>query len=199
MNSVYLIPFIAAAIGWLTNWIAIKMLFHPRKEMNLGLFRLQGIFPKRKAVLAEKLGTVVDKELFSMAMISEKLTNPQTQEQLMLIVHQQLDNRLADEIKSVNPMIAMFLTPELLAQIKAKIANQFAEMTPKMIEQLGQTLESIDVQQMVKERVMNFSDQKLEDILMSVMQKELKFIEIAGGVLGFIIGLLQSLLVLLEA
>jgi len=52
----YILPFISAAIGWVTNYIAVKMLFHPREERNLILFKLQGIFPKRKAVLADRLG-----------------------------------------------------------------------------------------------------------------------------------------------
>ncbi len=29
--SLLLIPIISAFIGWFTNWIAIKMLFHPRE------------------------------------------------------------------------------------------------------------------------------------------------------------------------
>ena len=40
---------ISAAIGWITNWVAIKMLFRPHNEINLGLFKIQGLIPKRRA------------------------------------------------------------------------------------------------------------------------------------------------------
>ena len=33
---IYALPFISALIGWFTNYLAIKMLFHPHKEVNLG-------------------------------------------------------------------------------------------------------------------------------------------------------------------
>ena len=56
MEAVYLLPLIAALIGWLTNLIAVKMLFHPRKSINLGFFSVQGVFPKRQKALAKKLG-----------------------------------------------------------------------------------------------------------------------------------------------
>lgn len=41
-----LIVGIGAGIGWVTNYVAIKMLFRPYKEINLGLFKIQGLLPR---------------------------------------------------------------------------------------------------------------------------------------------------------
>ena len=57
----YLLPFIAALIGWVTNFLAIKMLFHPRKEIKILFLSIQGIFPKRQNELADKIGDLVAK------------------------------------------------------------------------------------------------------------------------------------------
>lgn len=54
MNKIYLIPLISGMIGYLTNYIAIKMLFHPRTK-TLGF---QGLIPKRKAKLAKNIGLI---------------------------------------------------------------------------------------------------------------------------------------------
>ncbi|NDC77033.1 MAG: DUF445 family protein, partial [Chitinophagia bacterium] len=43
----------------------------------------------------------------------------------------------------------------------------------------------------VVEKVSALSSDRLEALLMSVMSKEFRFVEILGGVLGFLIGLLQ--------
>jgi uncharacterized membrane protein YheB (UPF0754 family) len=51
-----LIPFLSAFIGWFTNWILLKMLFHPKEPKIIAGFRLQGIFPKNQGLLAEKTG-----------------------------------------------------------------------------------------------------------------------------------------------
>ncbi len=45
-SRLLLLPFAGLFIGWLTNYLAIKMLFHPKKPVNLGLFTLQGVFQK---------------------------------------------------------------------------------------------------------------------------------------------------------
>jgi uncharacterized membrane protein YheB (UPF0754 family) len=73
---VYLIPLISAFIGWFTNWIAIKMLFHPRLPIRFAGLTIQGIFPKRQQQFAEKLGSLVSRELLSFNDIEAKIHNP---------------------------------------------------------------------------------------------------------------------------
>ena len=70
---VFLLPFIAAGIGWVTNYLAVKMLFHPRKEVRVLGFQIQGVFPKRQTALAEKLGDLVSEELFSIEEVTVKI------------------------------------------------------------------------------------------------------------------------------
>jgi uncharacterized membrane protein YheB (UPF0754 family) len=44
---------------------------------------------------------------------------------------------------------------------------------------------------MVTEKVANYSSDKLEEILLSVLKKEFGFLELIAAVLGFVIGLIQ--------
>jgi len=43
MKQLLVMVLISGAIGWITNWVAIKMLFRPHKEINFGLFKIQGL------------------------------------------------------------------------------------------------------------------------------------------------------------
>ena len=52
----------------------------------------------------------------------------------------------------------------------------------------------VNLENMVFDQVVSFTSDKLEDMMMSVIQKELRFIELAGALLGFIIGVIQVLL-----
>jgi uncharacterized membrane protein YheB (UPF0754 family) len=76
MKLIYLIPFISAFIGWFTNWIAIKMLFHPKEPIKIMGISFHGIFPKRQQQFAEKLGKLVSSELLSFKDIEEKILEP---------------------------------------------------------------------------------------------------------------------------
>ena len=55
-------PAIGAVIGYFTNYIAVKMLFRPLKEVKIGRFTLPftpGMIPKRKDALACAVGKAV--------------------------------------------------------------------------------------------------------------------------------------------
>ncbi len=54
MIEFVIFPLLGFIIGWLTNFIAIKLLFHPRKKF----FFIQGLIPKRKKQIAEKISHV---------------------------------------------------------------------------------------------------------------------------------------------
>jgi uncharacterized membrane protein YheB (UPF0754 family) len=61
-------PLIGAVIGYITNYIAIKMLFRPRRAVYVGKFRLPftpGIVPRRKDELAGILGGAVVDQFFN--------------------------------------------------------------------------------------------------------------------------------------
>jgi len=192
---IYTIPFIAALIGWFTNFIAVKMLFHPKKPIKILFFTVQGIFPKRQNLLAEKLGDVVANDLFSMDDIAAQIKNVDKSGTLA-VVDSKLDNYIENKLPEAMPMISMFLSEDMKRKIKATLLEEIEIILPDVIESYTSKLtESIDIKGTVSEKVANFSTDKLEDILYSIMKKEFKFIEILGAVLGFIIGLVQIFIV----
>ena len=86
----------------------------------------------------------------------------------------------------------MFVGDGTMQKIKEGMMEEISLLLPEIISQYTDSLsERIDIEKMVTEKVSNFSSDKLEEILQSVMKKEFKFIEIIGGVLGFVIGLIQ--------
>ncbi len=193
------LPFAGLLIGWLTNYLAIKMLFHPKEPINLGLFKLQGVFPKRQDALGDKLGTVVSKELISTDEILEKFTDQVEGSEVQEIVERRIDQGL-DKLIAGIPMASMFIDDSMKAMARTAILEQFMEGFHEWIEGLKPKLEkNIDVRAIVKEKVSKFSSDKLEEVLFAIMKKEFRFIEFAGGVLGFLIGCLQILILTVGA
>lgn len=186
-----LLPIIAAFIGWLTNWIAVKMLFHPKKKIRILFFDVQGIFPKRQAALAEKLGEVVAKELISTQDLKEKLKNYDA-DKINGVIEAHLDKFLKDKLKEAFPMLAMFLTDGMVENIKKVLMEELVKVLPLVLDQYIDSIDQkIDIKGMVATKVSAFSTDKLEEILQSILQKEFFFIEVIGGILGFIIGIIQ--------
>lgn len=79
--QIFIPPLIGAVIGYITNDIAIKMLFHPRKAIFIGKWQMPftpGLIPKEKNRIAKSVGNVVSTQLlnpetFTAALVSEEM------------------------------------------------------------------------------------------------------------------------------
>ncbi len=195
-----LIPLISAFIGWFTNWIAIKMLFHPKEPKKILGITFHGIFPKRQQQFAEKLGKLVSDELLSFKEIEEKIINPDNLSKMMPLVENKIDLFLREKLSSVFPMISMFIGENTINQLKLVFMKELETMFPEIIGSYMKNIESqLDLEKIVTEKVSGFSSDKMELILNQIMSKEFRFVEIIGGVLGLIIGILQVLITLLTS
>lgn len=194
-----LIPIISAFIGWFTNWIAIKMLFHPKNPIQVLGITIHGIFPKRQKQFAEKLGKMVSNELLSFKDIESKIANPENVKQLMPFVEEHIDYFLRHKLAEQMPIISMFIGEKTIAQLKTVFLGELETMFPLIMgKYMSHLQEQLDLEKIVIEKVSNFSTEKLEEILVGIMSKEFRFVEIIGGVLGFLIGLLQVVITLLQ-
>lgn len=191
----YLLPFISAFIGWFTNWIAIKMLFHPREPKKILGLTFQGVFPKRQQQFAEKLGKLVSNELLSFQDIEQKITNPANVQKMMPLVENHLDDFLRKKLADQMPIISMFIGDKTIEQLKKVFTAELELLFPIIMKNyMGNLQAELDLEKIVTEKVAAFSSSKLEEILNAIMKKELFFVEIIGGVLGFLIGVIQILL-----
>src|SRR6188508_1916569 len=160
------IPPISAFIGWFTNWIAIKMLFHPKEPTRILGITFHGIFPKRQKIFAEKLGKMISAEFLSFEDIQQKITSPVNLQKLMPMIEAHVDNFLRNKLSDEMPFLSLFIGDKTIRSLK----------------------------KIFTEKVSAFSTDKLEDILYQIMSKEFRFVEILGGVIGFIIGIVQVLI-----
>lgn len=199
--SGYIITVLLSAFtGWITTWIAIKMLFHPRKPIKVFGFTLQGIFPKNQRLIAEKLGQVVGKELLSFSEIEQKVTSPENLQKLKPEIEAHVDNFLHNKIKEVFPMLAMFIGEKTINQLKDAFLLELENLFPVLMKNyMGKLQQDLDLEKIVTEKVASFSSEKLEDILNQITKKEFQFLEFIGGFFGLLIGLVQVLVAVLSS
>ncbi len=187
----YAIPFISAAIGWVTNYVAIKMLFYPREPRKLGFLTFQGIFPKRKVALAQRLAKLVADELLSTDQLKDEVDHQATHGEIKEAIESEVESYLREKVSGLNPLISSFINESRLQQLKKAICGEVEKMIPRITYQFFKRLDTVNIERLVFEKVSTFTSEKLENMMMSVIQKELKFIELAGAILGFLIGLMQ--------
>ncbi len=185
------IPIISALIGYVTNYIAVAMLFRPHRPRRFLGLTVQGLVPRRQKEIATSLGAMIERDLFSHADIQQALKSAETSEEAGAFIDEQV-TAFIQKLSAENPMIGMFVQGPLLEQVKGMLRAQIAEKFPHFIERLVDKVEDkLDVSEIVRTKVEAFDLTKLEAIIHEVSARELKTIEVLGGVLGFIVGLVQ--------
>ena len=193
MSSIlYAFPIISALIGWITNYLAVKMLFHPKFPIKILGVSIHGVFPKRQKQIAKKLGNLVANELFSISDLKVEVESMIATEETMDLIGKKIEKTIRNKLVQNFPMLSMFLTDEMVEKVTNLFKAELQEFLIETAQGIGSKIEEkVSIEKIVREKVEAFSTDKLEEILYSIMKKEFRFIEITGAVLGFLIGCIQ--------
>ena len=198
MKQFLIMIIISGAIGWITNWVAIKMLFRPHKEINFGLFKIQGLIPKRKAEIGTGIASIIQNELISVKDVISNIDREEFSKRLNNLIDDVLDKNLKKKVKEKFPLLQMFFSDKVAKDVGNTIKDIVMENQEKIFEIFSNYAEeNIDFEVIISDKISNFSLDKLEEIITLLAKKELKHIEVIGAVLGVLIGAIQYFITLI--
>ena len=186
---------IGGIIGYLTNTIAVKMIFRPLKPIKIPIlgFTLQGLIPKRRLEIAKNIGEVVEKELISIEEIIDKFLESEGKDELV----EKMKVKIITAIESNLPPIASMFGSKIIEYANEILDKEMDAMVSEAIENLVEKAHlHVKLETVIEEKINQFELEKIEDIVMQIAKKELRHIEILGGFIGFAIGIFQGLIVL---
>ncbi len=187
------LPLVGGAIGYLTNRLAVKMIFRPIRPVNVLGVKVQGLMGRRQQDLAESIGRVVGDHLVGHEDVVKSFDKVDFESLLGDVLEEGLGPKI-EELRSL-PLIGGFLTESRVEDIRSSIVGGIMKHKGRILKQLEAAVEDgLDVQEMVTEKVAAFPVEKLETLVLEVARKELRAIEILGGALGLVIGIGQVFL-----
>ena len=185
-------PLIGAVIGWCTNWLAVKMIFRPREPMRLPGLTLHGLLPRRRKELAQNVAETVERDLLSVDMIQNLVRKLVEGDEIRTLLQERIDTLVSEQMDQLGPMVRNFVPKDLVEKLKSRIETEILSFIGGMAETLHRGIESnLDIREMVRTRIEGFDLDRLEEIVFRIAAKELRHIEILGGILGFVVGLAE--------
>ncbi len=138
-------PLVGSVIGYITNYIAVKMLFHPHKPWMIGKFRVPftpGIVPRRQKELAKAIGDAVGNHLFTGGDLKELFLTEQTKERIVDIAMDALDLSLAFKetdkpLPTTNQLVHTYLKDEQIAGVKEGVTNFLTDRIMDALEHMN--------------------------------------------------------------
>lgn len=187
-----IIPLLSALIGWFTNWLAVKMLFRPRLEKKILWLTFQGVIPKRRGDIAEVVGKTIEKELLTHGDLQAALKKVNIDEAIKPLLQEKINSMIDQKLTAISPLLVSMLPKSMLEKIKTSILEEILTALPELIDKFGNSfINNLPISELVVNNINKFDLARLEKMIIDASNKELKFIEYLGGIVGFLIGLIQ--------
>ncbi|HEY8450002.1 MAG TPA: DUF445 family protein [Bacillota bacterium] len=185
------LPVVGALIGWVTNFLAIRLLFRPRRPLRLAGLTIQGLLPRRQADLAAVIGEIVARELLPPDKLVNSLLQPDLRQDIVATASQQAARTVRERLPGFVPQGLRQWLADLVRDASAVEVQRFlAEQLPRLLDGMAQRLK---LEEQVRDRLLALDLDELERLVQRLARRELRHIEWMGAVLGFVIGLLQAL------
>lgn len=163
-------PTVGALIGYLTNRIAIKMLFRPLRAYHLGPLKVPmtpGVIPAKRVELAENMGEVVGDHLLTSNEIGQALKNEVFQSHLYGLIKARIESIMDKDLGAINTIIP----PKFLVYLdigQKTIGYQLKTQVRGFVQ--SDTFTAI-VQRTVEERLHDFLQREI-DTVVSLQDRE---------------------------
>jgi uncharacterized membrane protein YheB (UPF0754 family) len=203
MYSFLFAVFVGGFIGYITNLIAVKALFHPRKPVKLLLWDYQGLMPKRHQELADNVGRLVEGELINIEEILKKI-KPEDLDPFVKKLSKQIRDNIELDLRSwvagmaakipfVNISVNTLVT-QTMDKGEKEINIIIKKQVPSLLDTAGKEIkENLSIQDIVTEKIAGMDIIKVEELFDRIAKKEMQAIVWLGGILGMAVGAIQFL------
>lgn len=185
-------PLVGALIGWVTNVLAIKLLFRPYRAWRVPLigYQVQGLLPRRREEIARTIGAAIEEEILSSETLLERFLTPERKEEIAAAIVAAISEKVQAKLP---PFIPPYLASLLVEYIRTETEKEAAAMVEGLTVRLtAAASEEIKIGRLVEEKLAELDLAGMERLVLRVAARELRHIEILGGVLGLIIGFGQA-------
>ncbi len=191
----WVLPVFGGVIGLCTDWLAIKLIFVPREPVRVGRVIFQGKFQRRRAEVARQYGELIATEVLTVQNLLDAVLRGPRADRLAAMVEQMVSSAVDTQMSA--SVLTLTVGGPRLREMKHAAATKALEQLPDTARYAeGYLTEAMDVAKMIEQRMLALTPLEFEGLLRPAFrQDEWKLIAV-GGVIGFLVGELQVLLML---
>lgn len=137
MLKIIIAPLVGGVIGYITNDLAIKMLFRPRRAVYIGKFHIPftpGLIPQQKKRIAASIGRVISNQLLNADTLRETMLSPETLDQIRAGLTGVAES-FADDPRTVREILNGWAGEERIAEYEESLTRGAASfISDKLVQ-----------------------------------------------------------------
>ncbi|MDV6235254.1 DUF445 family protein [Leptospira ellisii] len=191
------LPIQGVIVGYITNWVALTMIFRPLYEKKIGPVRYRGLFLKRQEDVSRKYSNVFATQVLTARNVLEEILYKRAARTLVETIQAEteaaverlhLEGKLDSENGGEN---SEFETAK--KQVISKISDSLADSSGKLETYMGRAM---SIENNMFKRMKDLPPEEFEPILRSAFQEDEYVLILIGSVLGALVGLFQGVYML---
>ncbi|MFT5617610.1 MAG: uncharacterized membrane protein YheB (UPF0754 family) [Arenicella sp.] len=187
--------FFGLLVGLATNMIALKIIFYPLEPVNLGFYKLQGLFIKRQQEVSLVYARIISENILTMPHLFDTLTRGYKSDQLTKLIRKHIDNAVNEGIGSNKTLFELMAGKDRINIAKNIATYRFMEELPVSIRQVFDYAgKALNVEASLGEKMQRLSAHEFEGFLHPVFEADEWKLILVGGFLGAVAGAMQLLM-----
>ena len=196
MNNIIrilILAVIGGLIGYITNVIAIKLIFRPINPIKIPILNIEiiGMIPKRKTEIATNIAKVVEEQFISVDEIMDNIITEQDKQHIIDYIKVRVKLILSEKMTLIPSTIRNLVQNYVSEIIEDEIREGIDELSEEMIIK---TKNRINIKEIIENKINELDLYELETIILQIVKNELRHIEVLGLILGFFIGIVQGII-----
>jgi uncharacterized membrane protein YheB (UPF0754 family) len=191
----WVLPVLGTIVGYVTNWLAIWMIFEPNDPRRVGRWTLQGLFLKRQPEVSKVYAAIIADDIVTVRNIGRELLNGPRADRTRSMIQNALRPAVDRATGSVQPLVRLAVGPREYDAIRDSLAAEGVEytITPLQDEEFNQQ-QSRNIRELITARIQEMSSRDFAELLRSGMREDEWLLVLHGAVLGFGAGVIHLLL-----
>ena len=192
----WVLPLGGLIVGYLTNWIALKIIFEPKHPIKFMGFTLQGMFLKRQDEVSRVYSDIIESKLMTSKNIMEIALHGSGSSQLLELMELHVNDAIERYVAFAQPYFALGVGSESYYKMKELAIKRIFEDSEKYLPYAYEyTNKALRIGDDLCERMQALSPEEFEGVLRPAYEADEWKLILTGAILGMGAGFMQLYLV----
>lgn len=192
----FIMPAFGFFVGFVTDWLALKLIFFPREPVRILGFTIQGRFQKRRSEVAADYGRLIATEVLTVHNVLEAAITGPRSDKLFAMIQRVVQQTIDEQASYAKPVVMLATGTETYREMKRAAAEQVMARVPDTIRHVeGYATATLDVQGTIVRGMGMLDPIEYEGLLRPAFKQDEWKLIMVGAIIGGAVGELQTLLV----
>jgi uncharacterized membrane protein YheB (UPF0754 family) len=191
----WVLPIGGVIIGYVTNWMALWMIFQPVEPRRIGPLKLHGLFIRRQPEVSGVYGEIIAEDIVTLGNIGDELLHGPRADRTRQMIEDAMRPAIDRAAGPARLAVQVAIGSGQYETIRESVATEAVDytMTPLTDPEFNRR-QSAALRELFTERMRELPHSDFSELLRSAMREDEWLLLLHGAVLGFVAGVIHLLI-----